>query len=374
MRVKTRLKFVFICIVVIVLVLLSLSKILFPFARENNEIRFQLLLFYPIYSCIKFYKSMNKKDMPFTIIADDAVHKSTKKQLVVFVVGETQRSANYSLNRYTKNETNFYTKEQNVISFSEFYSCETATAVSLPCMFSDLKRGDFDIAKANSRQNLVDVISSVGIDTFWLGNNSGGCKAVCDRLIKENVKEYKAINFDEVIFKDAIDMIEKATNTTFIVLHVQGSHGPIYFKEYPDEFRRFTPTCDTAELNKCSIEEIQNTYDNTILYQDFLQSELIKALKKRENEFETAMFFISDHGESLGENGVYLHGLPYAIAPKYQKHVPFIFYSNNDAVNKRLLALKDAQFSHDYIFSSVLGYLGIKTAVYEKEFDIFSKY
>ena len=146
---------------------------------------------------------------------------------------------------------------------------------------------------------------------------------------------------------------------------------PIYYKGYPSKFKEFTPTCDTAELNKCTPDEIANTYDNTILYEDYLQSELINALEAKKDKFEVTMFFFSDHGESLGENGIYLHGLPYSIAPDEQKHIPAIIFSSDSELLKRLKTRKGESLSHDFVFSSVLGYFGVKTKAYEPEFDIF---
>lgn len=148
---------------------------------------------------------------------------------------------------------------------------------------------------------------------------------------------------------------------------------PIYYKGHPSKFKKFIPTCDTAELNKCTPDEIANTYDNTILYEDYLQSELINALEARKDKFEVAMFFFSDHGESLGENGIYLHGLPYSIAPDEQKHIPAIIFSSDSELLKKLKARKDESLSHDFVFSSVLGYFGVKTKAYEPEFDIFKE-
>ena len=194
---------------------------------------------------------------------------------------------------------------------------------------------------------------------------------VCDNLDQNHTSEHRAEGFDEVIFDEAKKVIKDANSTTFIVLHLQGSHGPIYYKGYPSKFKEFTPTCDTAELNKCTPDEIANTYDNTILYEDYLQSELINALEARKDKFEVAMFFFSDHGESLGENGIYLHGLPYSIAPDEQKHIPAIIFSSDSELLKRLKARKDESLSHDFVFSSVLGYFGVKTKAYEPEFDIF---
>ena len=304
-------------------------------------------------------------------MADDATLTNDKKKILVLIVGETQRSKNYSLNGYAKNDTNKFTKQKDVVSFTNFYSCGTATETSVPCLFSDLKRENFSNREAKARENLVDIINKLGIKTYFFGNNSGGCKGVCDNLDQNHTSEHRAAGFDEVIFDEAKKVIKDANSTTFIVLHLQGSHGPIYYKGYPSKFKEFTPTCDTAELNKCTPDEIANTYDNTILYEDYLQSELINALEARKDKFEVAMFFFSDHGESLGENGIYLHGLPYSIAPDEQKHIPAIVFSSDSELLKRLKARKDESLSHDFVFGSVLGYFGVKTKAYEPEFDIF---
>lgn len=347
-----------------------MSKIFIPFFREHN-VSSVLLPYYPIYSSIRLAKSLAQKPLPFTYVADDATLTNDKKKILVLIVGETQRSKNYSLNGYAKNDTNKFTKQKDVVSFTNFYSCGTATETSVPCLFSDLKRENFSNREAKARENLVDIINKLGIKTYFFGNNSGGCKGVCDNLDQNHTSEHRAAGFDEVIFDEAKKVIKDANSTTFIVLHLQGSHGPIYYKGYPSKFKEFTPTCDTAELNKCTPDEIANTYDNTILYEDYLQSELINALEAKKDKFEVTMFFFSDHGESLGENGIYLHGLPYSIAPDEQKHIPAIIFSSDSELLKRLKARKNETLSHDFIFSSVLGYFGVKTKAYEPEFDIF---
>lgn len=203
------------------------------------------------------------------------------------IVGETQRSRNYLLNGYAKNDTNKFTKQKGVVSFTNFYSCGTATETSVPCLFSDLKRENFSNREAKARENLVEIINKLGIKTYFFGNNSGGCKGVCDNLDQNHTSDHRAEGFDEVIFNEAKKVIEDANSTILIMLHLQGSHGPIYYKGYPSKFKEFTTTCDTAELNKCTPEEIANTYDNTILYEDYLQSELINALEARKDEFES---------------------------------------------------------------------------------------
>ena len=350
----------------------SCLKFLYHFLKSHNASTISVLLpYYPIYSGIRLAKSLAQKPLPFTYVADDATLTNDKKKILVLIVGETQRSKNYSINGYAKNDTNKFTKQKDVVSFTNFYSCGTATETSVPCLFSDLKRENFSNREAKARENLVDIINKLGIKTYFFGNNSGGCKGVCDNLDQNHTSEHRAAGFDEVIFDEAKKVIKDANSTTFIVLHLQGSHGPIYYKGYPSKFKEFTPTCDTAELNKCTPDEIANTYDNTILYEDYLQSELISALEARKDKFEVAMFFFSDHGESLGENGIYLHGLPYSIAPDEQKHIPAIVFSSDSELLKRLKARKDESLSHDFVFSSVLGYFGVKTKAYEPEFDIF---
>ena len=351
-----------------------MSKIFIPFFREHNASSV-LLPYYPIYSDIRLAKSLAQKPLPFTYVADDATLTNDKKKILVLIVGETQSSKNYSLNGYAKNDTNKFTKQKDVVSFTNFYSCGTATETSVPCLFSDLKRENFSNREAKARENLVDIINKLGIKTYFFGNNSGGCKkrgaVVCDNLDQNHTSEHRAAGFDEVIFDEAKKVIKDANSTTFIVLHLQGSHGPIYYKGYPNKFKEFIPTCDTAELNKCTPDEIASTYDNTILYEDYLQSELINALEARKDKFEVAMFFFSDHGESLGENGIYLHGLPYSIAPDEQKHIPAIVFSSDSELLKRLRSKRGENLSHDFVFSSVLGYFGVKTKAYEPEFDIF---
>ena len=368
---KSRAKIIFFSIVAIAIIFSLTSKIFIPFFREHSNLRTALLPYYPVYSAAKLVKILTQKPLPFTYVADDATLTNDKKKILVLIVGETQRSKNYSLNGYAKNDTNKFTKQKDVVSFTNFYSCGTATETSVPCLFSDLKRENFSNREAKARENLVDIINKLGIKTYFFGNNSGGCKGVCDNLDQNHTSEHRAEGFDEVIFDEAKKVIKDANSTTFIVLHLQGSHGPIYYKGYPSKFKEFTPTCDTAELNKCTPDEIANTYDNTILYEDYLQSELINALEARKDKFEVAMFFFSDHGESLGENGIYLHGLPYSIAPDEQKHIPAIIFSSDSELLKRLKARKDESLSHDFVFSSVLGYFGVKTKAYEPEFDIF---
>ncbi len=173
-------------------------------------------------------------------------------------------------------------------------------------------------------------------------------------------------------------MIENQQGDRVIILHKKGNHGPTYSQRYPKEFEKFTPVCKTNQLVSCTQEEIVNAYDNAILYTDYFLDKSINFLKKNSEQFNTALVYISDHGESLGENNLYLHGLPYMIAPDYQKKVPFMLwlsrgYEKTHGINKECVASKSAKaLSHDNLFSSMLGMLSIDTKVHDKQLDIFS--
>ncbi|WP_291946969.1 phosphoethanolamine--lipid A transferase [Campylobacter sp.] len=343
------------------------SKNIIPFLRTYNEIRVYNTPFYQIYSSIKYIKLKLASQKYLQTIASDAKWEKDPKKIMILVVGETARAANYSLGGYTNNDTNFYTKnEENLIYFNQVSSCGTATAKSLPCMFSRHKKETFN--DNLYEENILDILQKVGVQSIWLDNNSGGCKGNCNRIKNKIISE----NYDESLLGLVKKELENTTSSKIIIVHLQGSHGPSYFKRYPDEFKKFTPTCDTNELQKCTQEELFNTYDNTLLYTDFIIKSLINMLKQNSTQ-ETSLLYMSDHGESLGENGIYLHGMPYFIAPKEQTHIPMIFWSNDTNLSKTLKAKKDYKLSHDNLFSSLLGYFNINTSEYEKNYDLFSK-
>ncbi|EPN6846245.1 phosphoethanolamine transferase [Campylobacter jejuni] len=339
-------------LIVVCAVLIPLSKTFLPFFRNYNEIRMYNTPFYQIYAVYRYYVRFVKAKPEFKTIANDAYRENNHtKKLLVLVVGETARAANYSLGGYTKNDTNFYTKKD---------------AVSLPCMFSISKRENY--SSSEFQENAMDVLYKTGVDAVWFDNNSGGCKGVCDRLA---YKQKLSSDLDENLLAPFKEKLNHLSDQNIIVLHLQGSHGPTYYKRYPSEFKKFTPTCDTNELSKCDSEALINTYDNTLLYTDYLLSEIIKLLKEQKS-YESSLFYLSDHGESLGENGIYLHGMPYAIAPSYQTHIPAIFWSNDKNLMNLAKEYKGLKLSQDNLFSTLLGYFDVKTSVYEPEYDLLN--
>ena len=294
--------------------------------------------------------------------------------------------------------------KQDIINFSDVTSCGTATAVSVPCMFSKFTRNEFSYDKGRQYENLFDVISHAGYKVLWRDNNTG-CQHSCDRIAYEHMLKKPNPQFcengncfDEVLLDDLQQIVDASANKNtlnnqltkvnavienqqgdrVIILHKKGNHGPTYNQRYPKEFEKFKPVCKTNQLVSCTQEEIVNAYDNAILYTDYFLDKSINFLKKNSERFNTALVYISDHGESLGENNLYLHGLPYMFAPDYQKKVPFMLwlskgYEKTHRINKNCVATKSAEaLSHDNLFSSMLGMLSIATQVHNKQLDVFS--
>jgi lipid A ethanolaminephosphotransferase len=306
-----------------------------------------------------------------------------KPRLIVFVLGETARAQNHGLNGYER-DTTPRMRQENALYFADTESCGTATAISLPCIFSGLGRANFSLNNARSIETLIDVVLHANIRTIWRDNDSG-CKGVCDRadvvdLTNSDNPRWcseKGECHDEILLDGLEEKLRSESRDTFVVLHLKGSHGPAYYKRYPQAFEKFTPTCKTNDLSACDRQSLVNAYDNTIVYTDHVLGEVTTLLKKLSDQFAPAMFYASDHGESLGENGMYLHGLPYAVAPKEQTRVPMLAWLSPQFVQMErwnaacLLEQTKKQRSHDNIYSTLLGLLEIETHEYKHALDIF---
>ncbi len=355
------------------------------FLRNNRQVRHLVNPVGPIYQIGKYWKTRAfPKVHTFTPIGFDAKFNPKKSRLVVMILGETARSDHFSINGYKTNETTPQLKHLDVLNFPNVFSCGTATATSVPCIFSNLGQANFNSDMADARGNLLDVVNSAGYQVTWIDNNTG-CQGVCDRIQQIDLSIYKNSKFcngstcyDEILLEALKSVVESEKNENqFVVLHMLGSHGPSYHLRVPETFKKFQPSCQTSDLSQCAKNEIINSYDNTILYTDHLIAKTIEYLKTLQDQRDTAMVYVSDHGESLGENGVYLHSLPYFIAPREQKEIPLLFWLSPDLRNSRHASsnferLKTCTFNHDYIFSTVLGLLSISTREYNKTLDLFS--
>jgi lipid A ethanolaminephosphotransferase len=352
-------------------------------------LRFLINPSYFFYSVHEYAQDLlSQTNLPPTTIGRDAVLEKTweergKKTITILVLGETARAENFSLNGYFR-DTNPMLRKEEVINFSNFYACGTSTAVSLPCMFSHLGQKKYKESKAKRSENILDVLSHAGIRVLWRDNNSG-CKGVCSRIEFEKMDNLKNKGlcsdsecYDEIMIQGLQSYVDSLDQDAFIVLHQKGSHGPAYYLRYPDSFKIYEPVCNSSQLDKCPRQEIINAYDNSILYTDYFLSLVIDFLKKNSDTFYTAMIYVSDHGESLGENNIYLHGLPYQFAPDEQKRVPFIlwfskgFEENYGIDRAHLESIGASRHSHDNLFDSVLGLLDIQTKEYDPQQDIFA--
>lgn len=324
--------------------------------------------------------------IPYQQLGTDArvVARGSKPTLMFLVVGETARSQNYSLNGYGKATNSFTAKEQGVVSFRDVRSCGTATAVSVPCMFSNLTRRGYDDQLASSRDGLLDVLQHAGVSVLWK-ENDGGCKGVCRNVptIEILPKSYPALCqgescYDEVLLEGLDQQIAEMKGNKLVAFHLMGSHGPTYFRRYPASERAFMPDCPRSDIENCSNEELVNTYDNTIRYTDKVVGLLIDKLKSLESQYDVGLVYLSDHGESLGAMGLYLHGTPYKFAPDDQTRVPLLTWFSPQLQADRQLDMgclaaeaSSQRFSHDNLFHSMLGIMDVQTSVYDNKLDLF---
>ena len=372
-------------VVVFIVVVLSFSKHYTSFARENRDLRLYITPSYFLYSSIKFVDSkIETSAKPFKVIGQDAAinKKSDKRRLIIFVIGETSRRDHMSINGYSL-QTNPLLEKEDIISFTNMTSCGTDTAWSVPCMFSLLGRESYSHAKGKNMSNVLDLVSYAGASVLWLENNSSS-KSVADRIdfldfsSSQNNPVCNPECRDEGMLVNLQNFIdEQDGNDILIVMHTMGSHGPAYYKRYPKEFEVFKPICETNQLNECTDNEISNAYDNTILYTDYFLSKVIELLKGNSQESDTAMLYVSDHGESLGEGGLYLHGMPYFMAPDEQIDVAAFMWlddSISELFDKKIIKEKALlPQTHDSLFHTLLGLMDIETRVYQKNLDLSAK-
>lgn len=357
--------------------------------RNNKELVKSLSPSNSIVALNSWYAHNRMDNLPLVKIGEDAkqkavMHNGARKNLTIVVLGETSRAENFSLGGYDR-ETNPRLKQDDVVYFPKTTSCGTATAVSVPCMFSNMPRAHYDEELAHHQEGVLDILQRAGVQVLW-NDNDGGCKGACDRVPHQNVTNLNLSGecidgecYDDVLFHNLDSYIDNLQQDGIIVLHTIGSHGPTYYNRYPAEFKKFTPTCDTNEIQSCTQQQLTNTYDNTILYVDYVVDKAIKLLQSKQNKFTTSLVYLSDHGESLGEDGVYLHGLPYSIAPDTQKHVPMLLWLSPDyqqryGISSQCLQqqAKTNDYSQDNLFSTLLGLLGVDTREYQAKDDLLT--
>lgn len=372
-------------LLIIAIALVPFSANYASFFREYKHVRYYSAPLFPIYSAGKYIAKANAKPHPtkdqMEVVAADAkvVHPDKKHDLIVLIVGETGRWDHFGLNGYERDTNPRLSKRKGVISFTHMTSCGTSTAVSVPCMFSSDPRSDFNGDSIYYKLNALDTLKENNVAVLWRDNNSSS-KGVAERV---DYQSFRSSDINTVCDPECRDtgmlvgldnyVEQHPDQDVVVVLHALGSHGPEYYKRYPAAFEKFKPVCKSNQLASCSHEEIVNAYDNTMLFNDFFIDKSIAWLENYSNDYHTALFYVADHGESLGENDVYLHGMPFAFAPESQKHVGAIAWVNEGSEYKYedVVKNKDVPFSQDNFYCSVLSLLDVETSICGHEQSVF---
>jgi lipid A ethanolaminephosphotransferase len=389
-QLRQRLIFIGASLVVCAVALFACSANYAVFFREHKTIRYALSPASPVVSFVRLLSAKEKRDPNAPLIdpagnvqRTAAVHD---KPIVLFlVVGETARAANFQLGGYSRATNPELSGRQDLVYFDHATSCGTSTAISVPCMFSHLPREHFDVEQADRYTNLLDSVTKAGFAVEWRDNNAG-CKGVCARVLQaaypgksDPVHCPNSYCYDEVMLSDLDARLASVQQDTVVIFHMVGSHGPAYAERYPQQFEVFKPACRSNELQRCTPQEVVNAYDNSILYSDHVLAKQIDLLQANASRFDSVLLYASDHGESLGEQGIYLHGMPYAFAPRVQKEVPMLFWASQGYVERTGLSMSCLQarshdaISHDNLYHTVLGALAVRNAVYDRDLDVLAQ-
>ncbi|WP_190339749.1 phosphoethanolamine transferase [Vibrio sp. S11_S32] len=356
---------------------------------RNNKYLNKMIIPGHVYNTFQYVnRNFLTKPLKYVELGQDAALTPTankKPTLVILVLGETARSMNFTANGYAR-DTQPYTKDLGLISMKDVSSCGTYTALSVPCMFSNMDRKDYKKPRANTQDNAVDIIAKSGVETLWI-DNDGGDKGVAKKTKLIHVDASQDPEFcngetcyDGVLLKKAQPFLSSDDKKDkLLVLHTIGSHGPTYFQRFPAKMAKFAPWCNRKDIEQCSDQEITNVYDNTLIYTDYFLSQVVKTLQQYSDKYNVAMMYISDHGESLGEHGLYLHGTPYSLAPKEQTTVPWQMWIPKQYAQQKNINLdcvkRESQktgYSHDNFFHSLIGFMGVTTKEKNEQQDLFS--
>lgn len=373
------------------------SRQLAPLMRNHVELRYLMNPAAPLFStAVAVYERWFSRPRALVRMTEGAAlgpsYASAQRPLLfVLVVGETARADHFALNGYAR-ATNPALAGRDVLSWRNVFSCGTSTYASLPCMFSPLGREAF-ISRSADYENLLDVAQAAGLAVLWL-DNQGGCKGVCDRVhFADAINGLDAAQrqqlcdggecSDEAMLvgldaRIAAQPEERRSRGVLLVLHQMGSHGPAYYKRSRGAQKQFEPECRTEALADCDHEALVNAYDNSIVATDDFLAKVLDWLQAKSARSDTGLLYVSDHGESLGEYGLFLHGMPYGIAPDVQKHVPMITWFSAPLRERLglsegcLRARLDERLTHDNLYSSMLDVLDVRSPSYQQALDLFA--
>jgi len=323
-----------------------IGSLLMPWSYTVNAVRFKIGEY-----------ERNRKE----ILLPDASIRDDEKSAVVLVIGESDRRDHFSLYGYQR-QTNPLMEQIPQLKAFEANSAATYTTAGVKAIL-DFMQTD------NLYEILPNYLTRTGVNVIWRASNWGESPLHVSEYAKiEDLSTEKPL-YDEVLFRGVDSLIlSSSKNKVLVVLHTSTSHGPSYYTKYPPEFERFTPVAKEVEMAKCSREEVTNAYDNTILYTDYLFAGLVSSLGEVASQgWKCCAIFVGDHGESLGENGLYMHGVPIYMAPAEQYEIPFIVWSSDPSIEARA----EGTLSQYHVFHSVLDFLHVDSPVYNEKLDLF---
>ena len=389
-RLRQRALFIPAALALCLVALFAFSPNYAVFFREHKPIRYMLSPAAPVSSLLAVLtREARGHDQHRPLMnpagnAERVAAPGTRPLIIFLVVGETARAANFHLGGYTRQTNPGLESITDLTYFTHVTSCGTSTSISVPCMFSHLDRARFDADEAGRYTNLLDSLADAGLDVEWRDNNAG-CKGVCARVSQIDYSSRpdpalcpQSYCYDEVMLTDLEARLHDLRRDTVIVFHQIGSHGPAYAERYPPRFQRFRPACRSNQLHTCTAEEVRNAYDNTIAYTDYVLSRQIALLQAVQDRIDSVLIYASDHGESLGEQGIYLHGMPYTFAPRLQKEVPMLLWTSRGYAQRARLrsgclrSRADEPLSHDNLYHTVLGAAEVRNEVYEARLDVLA--
>ena len=297
----------------------------------------------------------------------DGTIADTEKAVVVLVIGESARKANFQLYGYGR-DTNPLLSRQDGLKVYEATSCATYTTAGTKAILEPMNSSDL-------YELLPNYAFRTGVDVSWRTSNWGEPPIHIDEYLTDSelAVQYpdEDKRYDGILFAGLRERIESSKkDKVLVILHTSTSHGPKYADKYPEEFEVYKPVANSVEEGEKNISMLVNAYDNTIRYTDFLLDRLINTLRAMD-DWHSAMIFISDHGESLGENKMFMHGLPMKLAPKVQYEIPFLVWTSDGFRRYKPTSELPAVLEQHYIFHSVLNLLSIKSPGYNKDFDLF---
>lgn len=329
--------------------------------RNSTELGSLLMPWSYTVNTVRFYNGEKKRNQK-EILLPDAVISNESKDVCILIIGESARRDHFSLYGYEK-VTNPLLAEDNVTSLIA-NSAATYTTAGVKAILDHQPTGKL-------YEILPNYMYRTGVDVIWRTSNWGEPPVHIEKYhtVRDLKKMYPDADdrYDGILLtglKEEIMSSEK--DKILVILHTNTSHGPTYNKKYPAEFERFTPVCTTVEMSKANPQELMNAYDNSVLYTDYIIHSAIEILKEFTDR-RTCMLYVSDHGESLGEGNLYMHGVPMSIAPKEQVEIPFIVWTSKDAVEVKELA----EVGQYHVFHSVMDFLGVESPVFDEDKNIF---